>query len=344
MHSIRVVGLTVLFCAISTSPAHFVQLALRAAHKDKSNIRDFLVDVEVDTEDTPWPVRLLFDTGSGVTWGNHDEVSSRQRIPLHGYRFGRGDAVFPHRQSLVYGGGAVQVTITVGVKERIRLKGMKRRLKLDFFVNQHAAIGMEPSFGMVGVLGASPRAPFTQALGPFYFVPGQRTMLLMTGHFRHNRMCYKPLVRVPLSRTGRRMATWSLDGVVSVGGVASRKLELLFDTGNAHIELPSSVWNQFVSLIHQAGSSVEQNVPTSYIINNCDMSRLPSVTISLPGFRHTILPHQYAEQYSRRKCSFFGRPIGERDRVIIGTQLLTHVVSWWDPIRSEMGFCRPRRQ
>jgi hypothetical protein len=342
MHAQRLVVMIILSLFARANPLHVVQLVKRSAHRDRYNIRDFLVIIRVSSKYTLWELVVLFDTGSPKFWVNHNNVSSRQRIPQRGYIYGPGDVYFPDNDHVTYEGGTSLVT-TVGVKEKVYLRGLARGLRVTLYVNERPAQGFDHTFGMVGVIGASPRAPFIQALGTFYFVPGNKRMWLVVGKFRHQRVCRRPLAIIPLNASGMQQGTWTVTGTATVGGQTSQPLDILLDTGSPQFELPQSLWNVFVSAISQAGLGMVPMGPSTFTIPGCDHSRLPSVTFSFPGFQHTILPRHYAEPIGGSTCQVYalGKPDGSR--LVIGSHILTRVVSWWDPVQSQAGFCHTRK-
>lgn len=322
-----------------------VQLVKVKAQADRLNHRDFLVNIRVSSRATAWPITVLFDTGSRKFWVDLDTVSSRKATPQRGYILSQGDVSFPDNDPLVYTGG-VSLKTTRGVKETIFLQGLSRPLKVDLFINEQQAVGLEHSFGMGGVIGATPNSQFTQTLGPFYFIPGNKRMWMVVGDFKHENLCHRPLVMAALNMLGRQQGYWMISASIGVGrGQATLPNQnILFDTGGPLLELPQPLWDRFTALIAQSGGTLSMYQRAYYMINGCNLDRLPPITISIPGFAHEILPKHYVEAPPgpTQQCILFAQPKPMGDMINVGTQMLTHLITWWDPKKFRMGFCHTR--
>lgn len=325
-----------------------VKLVKVRAEADKANTRDFLVEVRVSSKATMWELPMLFDTGSNKFWVDLDPISSQKRIPRRGYILSPGAITFPDNSYITYVGG-VSLRTTRRVKETVALKGLSRKLTVDLFLNEMPANNFDHTFGMVGVIGVSPRAQFTMALGTFYFVPGKSRMWMVVGKFQDAKKCHRPLTIAPLNMMGLQQDTWTITASVSVGNghAAFDNQNVMLDTGSPVLELPQSLWEVFIGLISLGGGIVQPYHQTAYRIDHCDMSKLPSVTIRMPNFAHEILPKHYIEEFTNtgfaNYCFIYARPIANGDRVVVGSQFLTHLISWWDAHKSQVGFCHITR-
>ena len=275
---------------------------------------------------------ILFDTGSDRVW-----LVSNIARPATG---------FSTTQNAV----PCTEVVTYGVEGMLNTFSGTKCLSANFWVaqkgvkwNTDIALSDTPVswWQWDGVLGSSLNSDFVRKFPIFRIVPTRHkskyNLFVAQTYLRKKRA---GCMMVPLTAEGIQTNRWIVKGLVRAGNSAWTESDFAVDTGFPSIALRHDVWEVLKAQLVATGAIVTGAVEGSYgqVIENCQLSSIPSVEYLIGTFRMRIPPSGFAIQQNGEKCLIYAILHGGMS--FIGVSFLKRINITFNSINKYIELCK----